>query len=156
MINCDENYARYVGWSESNPNIQYLFSRKNINYISHKVSEILEGVDVQGRKIVIPDDKICHVISSVLNANRPRTGDIYSRYVIPGSGASNVIQDVIDRVIEIITSTIRNELEMIECNNKLTAWTTVLGDFNEHGLRSHPPIKVSLKRPSRGIYNMMY
>jgi hypothetical protein len=45
---------------------------------------------------------------------------------------------------------------MDECNSKLSAWTTILGDFNEHGLRRHAPIKLREKRPMPMAFNMNY
>ena len=36
---------------------------------------------------------------------------------------------------------------MQEANSKLTKWTTVLGDFNLHQLRSHDVIKILNKHP---------
>ena len=38
-------------------------------------------------------------------------------------------------------------LIMEENNKKLTIWTTVFGDFNSHGLRSHAPIKLRERKP---------
>ena len=41
-------------------------------------------------------------------------------------------------------------------NEKLTIWTTLLGDFNEHGLRQYPPIKLRNKRPDPMLFHMRY
>jgi hypothetical protein len=87
---------------------------------------------------------------------RPETGDIYSRYNIPNGSPLNQLQEMIDQTIELITSDVRNNLEMDENNRKLTAWTTVYGEFNDHGLRSHAPIKVRNKRPAPMQFNMNY
>ena len=54
---------------------------------------------------------------------------------------------MIDQTIEIIYSDVKNNLEIEENNKKLSVWTTVLGNFNDNGLRSHAPIKVLNKHP---------
>ena len=61
-----------------------------------------------------------------------------------------------DQVINIITSDVKNNLGMDQCNSKLTIWTTVLGDFNDAGLRSHPPIKLKERRPTTMLFHMRY
>jgi hypothetical protein len=45
---------------------------------------------------------------------------------------------------------------MDENNKKLTIWTTVLGDFNEHGLRSYAPIKIRENNINKVRFNMNY
>jgi hypothetical protein len=61
-----------------------------------------------------------------------------------------------DQVINIITTDVKNNLEAEQCNSKLSIWTTVLGDFNEHGLRQHGPIKLKERRPTTMLFNMNY
>jgi hypothetical protein len=51
---------------------------------------------------------------------------------------------------------VKGNLGMDDNNSKLTIWTTVLGDFNEHGLQSHPKIKLREKRPAPLQFNMNY
>jgi len=75
---------------------------------------------------------------------------------VPTGDNSGYLQDMIQQTIEIITSEVKNNLEMEENNRKLTVWTTVLGDFNEQGLRSHPEIKIRQKRPTPMQFNMNY
>ena len=45
---------------------------------------------------------------------------------------------------------------MEQQNEKLSPWVQVYGDFSEHQLRSHPPIKILEKRPSTMQFNMNY
>ena len=145
---CNLNYVRYVGYEESNECIKKFFSQETVNLISKKVTGLLMGVDPQNRPIKVPDSTICTVMSTVNENYQPPVGDIYSRYIIPtGENAVSMMQNMIDQVIEIITSDVRNNLEMEQNNKKLTAWTTLLGDFNQHNLRSHAPIKILEKRP---------
>jgi hypothetical protein len=153
---CDENYMRYVGWSE-NTAVQYLFSKKVVDFISQTVSDVLDRVDAKGRRIIVPDDKICHVISSCyMNSQRPPVGDIFTRYNIPPEEPSDIYNEIIRRTIEIITSTVRNELEMEAHNEQLSVWDTVLGDFNKQGLRSHSQIKIRDRIPNPREFNMNY
>ena len=136
--------------------MQIYYSRNNIDKISKKITELLQGVDKQNRKIVVPNKTITNVMSDVYENFKPATGDIYARYNIPGSGNPNYLQTMIDQVINIITTDVKVNLGMDECNSKLTAWTTILGDFNEHGLRRHDIIKLKEKRPMPMAFNMNY
>ena len=63
---------------------------------------------------------------------------------------------MINQTVNIIVSAIKDEIEITEQNKKLTAWTTVLGDFNEQGLRSHAPIKLRERHPQYMAFNMNY
>jgi hypothetical protein len=158
---CDDNYIRYSGYSEDNqPNsecIKKLFDPETIKIVSRKITELLMGVDPQNRPIIVPDNTICSVISQVQVKYQPPVGDIHTRYIVPtGIGPQDYIQNIINQSIEIITSTVRTELEMDQNNQKLTIWTTVYGDFNEHQLRQHAPIKVLHKRPDPMQFNMNY
>jgi hypothetical protein len=152
----DQNYSRYVGWEETNDQIKYYYSQETVKLISKKVSEILEGVDSQNRKIVVPDQTIINVMNGIELSYRPETGDIFGRYNVPKSSPTNYLQDMIDQTIELITSDVRNNIETDQNNKKLTVWTTVYGDFNNHGLRQHAPIKVRNKRPNPLQFNMNY
>ena len=153
---CDSNFMRYVGWEE-NSCLQEYFNQKTVDLISKKVTELTLGVDPQNRPIVVADATICSIMSSVQEAFRPPTGDIHTRYIIPsGISPQSYVQQMINQSIQIITSDVTNNLEMAENNRKLTAWTTVYGDFNEHGLRQHAPIKVLNKRPDPMQFNMNY
>tara|TARA_B100001094_G_scaffold327120_1_gene384601 strand:+ start:840 stop:1334 length:495 start_codon:yes stop_codon:yes gene_type:complete len=152
----DQNYLKYTGWSESNLCVQQYFSKDTVRTISRKVSELTMGVDPENRTIVVPDNRIIEVMNSVWSGYRPPTGDIYSRYIVPSGDEMSDNQRMIDQCIEIIVSFARNTIGIEENNKKLTAWTTVYGDFNEHQLRQHPPIKIRNKRPNPLEFNMNY
>lgn len=154
---CDTNFMKYVGWEQSNDCIKEYFSQTTINFISNKITELTMGVDHKNRKIKVPDKNICAIMSSVQDSFRPPTGDIYSRYIVPsGMSPESYVQQMINQVIQIITNQITTSLGMEEYNKTLTVWTTLLGDFNEKGLRSHAPIKIREKRPNPMEFNMNY
>ena len=150
---CDSNFMKYVGWEQSNDCIKEYFSPSNINFISNKITELTMGID----PIKVPDKNICSVMSSVQDSFRPATGDIHTRYIVPsGMSPQSYVEQMINQVIQIISSEIRTSLGMEEYNKTLTVWTTLLGDFNEKGLRSHAPIKILEKRPNPMEFNMNY
>lgn len=153
----DENYYRYVGWQESNYCIKNFFSKQTLKLISTKVTELLDGVDPNGKRIIVPDDIISHVMSSVYHNFTPATGDIYGRYNVPTNEPDdNYYNIMIDQTIQVLVSNVKNNIEMDENNKKLTIWTTVLGDFNNHKLRQHAPIKVRERNTNfRGMVSFM-
>ena len=159
----NDQYIKHVGFDDTlyiDGNgyscLKEFFSKKNIDKVSHKITELLIGVDHNNRNIIVPDKTIGSVMSAVYGTFRPETGDIYSRYNIPQGGSPDYIARMNDQVINIITSDIKNTLGMEQVNSKLTVWTTVLGDFNESGLRSHQPIKLRERRPSPMLFHMNY
>ena len=159
----DNQYMKHVGYSQhmctsqcGESCMQKFYSQQNINQISCKITQLLMGVNKDNRPIIVPDSTITGIMSAVYENYRPETGDIYSRYNIPKSTPTNAILRMTDEVINIITTDVRNNLGMEECNSKLSIWTTVLGDFNSQGLRSHAPIKIRERRPQPLMFNMNY
>jgi len=159
-IDADCDQQPYVGWdttADGSDKIKYLFSQTNIDYLSRTISEALQGVDPQNRKIIIPDDKICNILNSVYrNGTRPNVGDIHSRYIIPSIQTRNDVRDMNNQTIGIIVSYIKDEIEMTENNKSLTVWNSLYGDFNQVGLRAHPQIKIRKRHPQYMAFNMNY
>ena len=162
---CDYNSLRHVGWHRTdNEFTKTLFSKRNIDLISRKVTELTMGVDPDNRPITVPDENICWVLDSVYTGYTPVIGGIYTKDIMPLTGnyqgtgllPDDYIRDMIDQTIEGIVSQVRNLFGTIQNNAKLTVWTTVLGDFNEHGLRSHSQIKVRNRKPQAMAFNMNY
>lgn len=149
-----------VGWDytkEENKKYAFIFSQANIDYLSATISDALRGVDPQNRKIIIPDDKICNVLSTVYKyATRANIGDIHSKFIVGTIETRNDIKNINNQTINIIVSAIRDELEMTENNKKLSIWDTVYGDFNRQGLRAHAPIKIRKKKWQSMMFNMNY
>ena len=150
-------YTKYVGYKDNNPCIEKYYSNENVRKISKKVTELLMGVHPENRPIIVPDSTIYNVLDSIYQNYRPPTGDIYGRYNIPsGTTTESYVQDMIDQVIEIIYSDVKNNLEVEYNNSKLSKWVTVLGDFNDNMLRSHPILKIKKRRPNPMEFNMNY
>jgi hypothetical protein len=154
----NQNYGRNVGYTDTNSLFKTNYYNINIvNTISKKLTELLQGVDPLNRPIIIPDNTIINIMDSVQQNYRPLTGDIFSRYNIPnGQNSDDYISSMIDQTIEIIYSEVKNNFEIEENNKNLSVWTTLLGDFNEQGLRSVPPIKILNKHPAHCQFNMNY
>lgn len=160
---CQEDCDRIqnVGWEqtkEGNEKIDFLFSQKNLDYLSETITEALQGVDPEGRDIIIPHQRICDVLTSIYERGaRPNVGDIHSRYIIEPINDRNDILEINNQTISIIVSYIKNEIEMTENNKKLNIFdATVLGDFNVNGLRAHPPIKIKKRRVMPMAFQMNY
>jgi hypothetical protein len=140
---------KYVGWNPNNECLRKYFSKSTVRTISNKVTELTRGVDPKNRPIIVPDKNICSVMSQIYLAFRPPTASIYTRYTIPRDEPENYVQRMIDQCIELIVTDIKNNLGIDEINSHLNIWSaTVLGDFNNLGLRSHSQIKVRDRRPS--------
>lgn len=156
----DSNFLAHVGWEQTSDNSwssNYLFSTETLNLISSQISDALKGVDPKGRKIIIPNDKIANVLSSVYRfGTRTQIGSIYSHDTIPDNQSRNDIRTMINQTINIIVSAIKDEFEMIQNNKKLSVWNSVLGDFNTQGLRQYAPIKLRTRHPQYMAFNMNY
>lgn len=154
----NDNYTRHVGYEDTSIELQKrYFNSTVVENISKKLTQLLQGVDPQNRPIIIPNKTITNIMDSVYQSFRPETGDIYSRYnIASGLNSDDYIQSMINQTIQIIFSEVKTTLEMEENNRKLSVWTTVLGDFNDSGLRSHAPIKILNRHPAYMQFNMNY
>lgn len=161
---CNNNFVKHVAYTDTQAHgnlcgptcEQIMFSPENIDQMSRKITQLLQGVDEKNRKIVVPKEVICSVLSNINENYRPEIGCIYSRFTQPGSGSGNTMQNMIDQTINVIVTDVKVNMGMEQANSKLTIWTTVLGDFNEHNLRSHSKIKLREKRPQPMMFNMTY
>ena len=151
----NEMYIKHAAYDPINDDDE-LFSPENIKLISRKVTQLLMGVDPKNRPIIVPDKTIGSVLSSVFSTFVPQNiGDINSRFILPCNEPCSNNQAIIDQAIEIIVSDVRNNLGVEQCNETLSIWDSVLGDFNRHGLMPHPQIKINNnKLPTQ--FNMMY
>jgi hypothetical protein len=154
---CDSSLGkRHVGYKENNACIRKYFQPNTVRLISRKITELTMGVNPQNRPIIVPDKMICDLMDTIYINFRPETGGLYARYNIQTGHQRSLVQQMIDQVIEVAVTDIRNNIGIEECNKNLTKWTTVLGDFNNAGLRQHAPIRVSNRRPNRMEFHMNY
>ncbi len=150
-------HASYIGMQNDNNYLKNYFSEKNIKNISNKITDLLAGVDPDNRPIVVTDKNIINVMTGVYESYRPQNiGSIYGKHVATPESGDDIIRNMTDQTIEIIVTDVRDNLGMEECNKKLTIWTTVMGDFNDHSLRRHAPIKIQKKRPNPFEFHMHY
>ncbi len=158
----DENNMRYVGWENSRStdnDMKILFSENVFRKISQTITKLLAGVHPEKKSIIVSNRVIGHMLSSQYHNDDfgQVNGNMYTKYIIPDNVNNyNHLARVINKSINTITDYIKNEYEMIENNKKLTIWTTVLGDFNNHGLRAHAPIRVKEKKTQSMAFNMNY
>lgn len=145
-----ENSMRHTGWN-SNECLDKYYSTRTLEYIQVQVSEKLKGVDRRNRKIVVPKKTISHVMSSIHRNYKHRVGDIYSRHII-SNDPIDMIKEMINRVIDFIVNDVKTHEGQMQNSMKLNKWTTILGDFNENGLRSHPPIKLRRNGPRKMMF----
>ena len=155
---CNNKYMKYVGYPQSDDHQHaWLFEPSTLKMISQKITELLQGVESTGRDIVVTERVICNVLSTLtINQNPLNIGDIYTVDIIPTPEGRKDLQAYTNMTIALIVNAIKNEYGITECNKKLSIWTTILGDFNKHGLRSHSPIKLRKKTPQRMMFNMNY
>jgi hypothetical protein len=154
----DIGNRQYVGWEEqiaSHPLFKDLWSNETLTQIQKHISNLLLNYYPNG--LIVPTKIIGDVLYSCYQNYTPQVGDIYSRYIQPSE--VNERRDraqIIDQCINIIVSQIKDEYDTMKKNEKLTVWDTILGEFNNQGLRAHPPIKVRNRRPDPMRFNMNY
>jgi hypothetical protein len=152
----DRNFITSVAYQQSNDSVKEFFSKNTVEIISYKVTELLRGVDPLGRDINVTHANIGEIMSTLYNSKTVKVGDIFSKTRMADLNRNNHFQELIDETIDQIVSDIKTRVEHEEHQKKLTVWTTLLGDFNDHGLRSHSQIKIRNKGPERGQFHMHY
>lgn len=161
-VHLDRNYSQaYIGWNNEDPGYLFLWTMDHIKTMQERITNYLRGVHPSGRPILVPIESIANVMTSILESQPPRIGDIFTRYTLAntypdGLPKRNDVVEVTERTIEIITEQIRNEIQAEEANKKLTIWNTLYGDFNPVGLRQHAPIKLKERNYKRPMFNMKY
>ena len=149
----------YIGHSSQlsyDPLSNMLYTKKTVQMIQDKVQSYLSGVDPKNRPIRPSERVVIEAIFGVKGRYVPKTGDIYGRFLVVNTEERNDYTIIVDQVISLLVRGISSEIGMEENNAKLSVWTTVLGDFNEHGLRSHATIKVRDRRPDPYLFSMRY
>ena len=144
----DQNNYRHIGWKEENNCNQGYYTQDNIKMISQRLSELLKDVDQDGKQIIVTEKVIINAMNTTYTNYRPQ--------VCTQDEPIDIIQEMLDQTIENIASEVRTNIKQDQNNQKLTIWTTLYGDFNKHGLRSHPIIKLRKKRPAPMQFHMNY
>ena len=119
----NDQYIKHVGYQNTNDCISSYFSQNTITYIAQTVNKLLKK-DLC-LNIIVP----CHIITNVMNdiyeSYRPPTGDIFTRYIIPNNETSSYsyVKSLIDQVIEVIYSSIKDNIQTDQRNSKLSIWS---------------------------------
>ena len=150
----NDQYIKHVGYVNTNAAVSTYFSLDTAIFISKKITEILRAFYPPG--VVVALDKIIDLMNAIYEAYRPSTGDAMTRYNIPSNENSNCVDEMINQVIQVAVTQIKDNLGTDQSNSRLSIWNTLYGTFNEHSLRSHPPIKVLNRRPRSMMFNMNY
>lgn len=152
----DARNMRHVGHENSYSEFQrQLFNPITIQHISKEVTKLLEGVDKYGKSIIVTDNVISNVLSSVLDNPRMEIGDIYTRYIIENN-KKDMFVSIVSRTIEIIVQQIKTEARVIKTNESLSIWNSIRGEQNKLGLLAHSQIKTRERRPQTFAFNMNY
>lgn len=109
-----------------------LISNANVLMLSEKITQQLEGVHPEGKRIVVPTETIRQVL-----ATKFKTFQSFD------------IIKINDEAVSFIVGYIRSEFRAIKTNQSYSIWNTVLGDDNELGLMPLPPIKTKLKQKNK-------
>lgn len=150
----NDQFVKHVGYTDSNAAIAAYFSIETALFIAAKITELLRPFYPPGVHVTL--ERIIDVMNQIYEAYRPSTGDIHTRYVVPSNENPNCVDEMINQVIEVIVSQIKDNLQTDEQNSKLTVWSSVYGAFNAEGLRAHAPIKTRVRRPQPMLFNMNY
>jgi len=149
---------QYIGWStitEWAPLPRQVFTKRTVNIIRTKVHEYL--LKSMGKPIVPSERVVVIALYGVYENHIPNTGDIYGKYLVVDETQRDDYGYIVDKTISLLISSIETDIGMQEANSKLSIWNaTVLGDFNENGLRQFPPIKLRNRGPDRMLFHMKY
>lgn len=143
---------RHSGWNDDGQynNLNVFLSDSTAAFIQSKLCSYFGG------KVIVPLDKIIHLMNGVYDGYRPSTGDIFTRYNVKSNENYNAVDELINQTLKIAYDTIRDDFDTRYQNSQLSIWTSVLGEFNEHGLRSHAPIKLKRRRVPSTFINMNF
>ena len=128
----DYNANIHVGWDTGAEPTQYsdLFKDETVTYIQQQCSNYL--MPLFNKPIVIPPEQVRGMITSVWNveAGGDRAG-IYTdaTFNLPENKIGYDYRRIVQIVIQSITSQISTTKQMTDCNNKLSVWSTLYGNF---------------------------
>lgn len=132
------HYARISPEEYHDSELHKFFSDDTVQIISNKITQHLDGVRSDGKRVVLHPDRIRDLMGRVYTTNK--------------AGYADMVDHCISRAVD----QIGNELGFIENNNNLSIWTSnYYGDPADYNLRAHPPIKINNKR-AKGGFNMNF
>ena len=153
----NDNYNKYAAYDQNmTPALNYLFSNENIDLIGTTLYDLLKCLRKDGRPISVTRGVIAQVLSQIQQSATRQIGDIYTVYNIPQAHVRDDISRFNKMTVEFIYNQVKTEYEMDQNNKKLTIWTTLLGDFNDHGLRQYSTLKINHKPINKLRFNMNY
>lgn len=151
----DDNYNTFVAYEQPN-GLNYLFSDENIDKVRTILADLLKCLRKDGRPIVFTRGVVAQALSQMDQNAARQIGDMYTIYNIPQATRRDDIARFNEMAIQFLYNQVKTEYEMDQANKKLTIWTTLLGDFNEHGLRQYSTIKLNNKPINKLRFNMNY
>lgn len=151
----DNRYTSLVGWEQTanGAGYRYFFSAENMEFISGQITEKLRSF---GLNIRVTDEVIGGVMSDIIRSQNPKIGDIHTRYIIPQEDPRNDAKSMTEQTINVIVNQILGEHDQACCNGKLSIWSSVLGDFNTHRLRSYSTIRKKNNDYIKGFFMENY
>ncbi len=135
-----------------------LFSEATVNFIKQKCEEYLIGAHPEGKRIVISPKTVLAAINFVYLEYRKPVGDIRGGEQVVDYSKRDHLQAIINRSISLIVSDVQNELGIIANNQKMSIWSTTLGDGNPWGITffEQQRIKLNERRNTNLLFNMRY
>jgi hypothetical protein len=105
--------------------------------------------------IRVTDRSVWSAMDTVFKTFIPTRGDIHTKYII------NYAQDeptmMIDRVVELIITSIKDDYYEQSVQQRLNIWDSVqFGEQNRFGIAPTPPIKIRRKRIPMSFINQRY
>lgn len=148
---------RHYGYDETEKNYQTLFSGEVVEMIRKEVLSRVAKSNARNVKIVLSSNTVRDALSSVHRNYKPPVQDMFSMHLQAHNyNRLGKEEQIIKETIELMSKQCINELDTLHYNSQLSKWNTLLGDFNQEGLRSHDKIKLRHKRPSSFQFNMKY
>lgn len=114
------------------------FSDDTVKLISSKITQYLKGVREDGKDVVLHPDRIRDLMGTIFSHSK--------------AGYAHMVDNCITKAV----SQLRDEIEMIQQNNKLSIWTSnYLADPSDYNLSRVPKIYVNERR-AKGGFNMNF
>jgi hypothetical protein len=137
------------------PEERAFFTDRTLQHISAEVTARLDGVNEQGKPIRVSSVVIAHAMDGVFaRMDHPGRSGSFPDPASARAGAA--LHYLTEQTIFLVADAVRTEVENIQDTAKLTVWTTVLGEHNEHGLRAHPEVFIRGKRKPNAQFYMRY